>query len=203
LSTIHKKVLDDKQSQVWPLLLEFKNLYLAGGTALALQIGHRKSIDFDLFQNKEIDSKKIIQKLDRSKIERIIVDNKDEFTLIYDGIKLTFLNYPFEISPDVNLNGVKSVDPLTIAAMKAYALGRRSKWKDYVDLYFVTQQYSLKKIIKKAKDIFGRIFSEKLFRTQLCYFEDIDYSEEVAFSQDNHVSDKEIQEVLKKIAIDL
>jgi hypothetical protein len=66
--------------------------------------------------------------------------------------------------------------------MKAYALGRRSKWKDYVDLYFILKNYySFDQISKRASEIFDQLFSEKLFRAQLSYFDDIDYSEEVEY----------------------
>jgi hypothetical protein len=66
--------------------------------------------------------------------------------------------------------------------MKAYALGRRSKWKDYVDLYFILKDYySISQISARASEIFEQLFSEKLFRTQLNYFKDIDYSEQVEY----------------------
>lgn len=70
---------------------------------------------------------------------------------------------------------------IDLAAMKAYALGRRSKWKDYVDLYFLLQQFSIQEISLKATEIFGELFSEKLFRAQLSFFDDIDYTEEVDY----------------------
>ncbi|MCB6599156.1 hypothetical protein LI118_17050, partial [Erysipelatoclostridium ramosum] len=72
---------------------------------------------------------------------------------------------------------IKLPDLLTLAAMKAYALGRRAKWKDYVDLYFAMKDYfPISAIVKKAKGIFGAEFNEKIFRAQLAYFKDIDYS---------------------------
>jgi len=66
--------------------------------------------------------------------------------------------------------------------MKAYALGRRAKWKDYVDLYFIMKYYrGIKKVIKKAKNIFGNEFNEKMFRVELAYFKDIDFSEKIIY----------------------
>lgn len=82
-----------------------------------------------------------------------------------------------EILSDRQLDLLPSL--LTLAAMKAYALGRRSKWKDYVDLYFLLKgYYQLEDVIRKANEIFGDLFSEKLFRAQLSYFDDVDYTEE-------------------------
>jgi hypothetical protein len=71
-------------------------------------------------------------------------------------------------------------DLVTLAAMKAFALGGRAKWKDYVDLYFLLMDHiGLQQIIDKAKSIFGTSFTEKLFREQLSFFKDMDYEEEV------------------------
>ncbi len=71
---------------------------------------------------------------------------------------------------------------LTLAAMKAFALGRRAKWKDYVDLYFIIRDYySIAEIATQAQEIFGHLFSEKLFREQLAFHQDIDYSEPLEY----------------------
>lgn len=84
--------------------------------------------------------------------------------------------------------------------MKAFALGRRAKWKDYVDLYFILKyHYSLQQISDRSADIFGNLFSEKLFRQQLCFFKDINYSEKVEFVSDE-VSEEEIKMFLTDIA---
>lgn len=203
MNIIHKNILNKRQKELWPLLSNFKDFYLAENTALALQLGHRKSIDFDLFQNAPINSQKLLKLLNRQDVNHVIVDTKDEFTLIYSGLKLTFLNYPFDLQPNINLETVKSIDSLTIAAMKAYALGRRAKWKDYIDIYFIANLYSLDSIINKSKDIFGNLFSEKFFRTQLCYFKDIDYTEKVEFTKGKEINDERIKNYLKQIAVDI
>jgi len=71
---------------------------------------------------------------------------------------------------------------LTLAAMKAFALGRRAKWKDYVDLFFILQNYhNINEISNEAQKIFGQLFSEILFREQLAFHQDIDYSEPIEF----------------------
>jgi hypothetical protein len=98
---------------------------------------------------------------------------------------------------------IKVPDLLTLAAMKAYALGRRSKWKDYVDLYFILKDYcNLKQIALKANSIFGDMFSEKLFRAQLSYFEDIDFTEPIDFLGDK-ISENTIKDFLIEKSINL
>jgi len=92
---------------------------------------------------------------------------------------------------------------LSLAAMKAYALGRRSKWKDYVDLYFLlTRFFKLHEIADHAIQIFGDLFSEKLFRAQLSYFDDVDYTEKVEYLIETPPSDDEIKAALTQIALD-
>jgi hypothetical protein len=92
---------------------------------------------------------------------------------------------------------------LTLAAMKAYTLGRRNKWKDYVDLYFIISKYhSLKKIIDRAKKIFSSEFNEKIFREALSYFKDINYEEEVVFLPGCAVSENKIKAELTKYALE-
>ena len=89
---------------------------------------------------------------------------------------------------------------LHLAAMKAYAIGRRAKWKDYVDLYFIlNQHFTIDEISNVTENIFGSLFSSKLFKQQLCYFDDIDYGEEVTYCK-IIVSDEEIKQYLINIA---
>ena len=90
---------------------------------------------------------------------------------------------------------------ITLGAMKAFALGRRAKWKDYVDLYFIFQKYSLKELIDKTISIFKTEFNEKLFRTQLGYFDDIDYSEQVEYMTGFEKNDEKIKKYLEKISL--
>ena len=120
--------------------------------------------------------------------------------LFRSDVKLTFFSFPFNVPATVRFGKIKMPDLLHLAAMKAYALGRRVKWKDYVDLYFImNQQITLEPISDAAQSIFEGMFSAKLFKQQLCYFNDMDYSEEVTYCQDE-VSDETIKTYLVKIA---
>jgi len=93
-------------------------------------------------------------------------------------------------------------DILTLAALKAYALGRRAKWKDYIDLYMIMQKdYSIQAVCKKAHAIFGSEFNEKLFRSQLAYFKDVDKTEKVIYMKGWAVPDSTIQKKLTEISL--
>ena len=88
---------------------------------------------------------------------------------------------------------------LVLAAMKVYALGRPQKWKDYVDLYFIIKDFHpIKEVMEKAKDIFKNEFNERIFREQISYFEDMDYSEEIVWMKGFETS----KEVIKKALIE-
>lgn len=196
---MHNEIFSESQKKLLPLIktLSF-DFGLVGGTAIALQIGHRRSIDFDLFTLNDFDTDKIRGTI-RSEhtIGSVFIENSNELTLLVDEVKTTFFKYPFPIEFTIKLGEIiRMPDLITLAAMKAYALGRRAKWKDYVDLYFIFKQFSLLDVVKKAKSIFAGEFNEKLFREQLAYFKDIDYSETVDFLPNYQKSDREIKDSL-------
>jgi hypothetical protein len=135
-------------------------------------------------------------------IERILVDEFGQLTLTLKGVQITFFSYPFSVSHLSKFEDVISLPNLiTLAAMKAFALGRRPKWKDYIDLYFIFKRYQIKQIVNQAKKIFSREFNERLFRSQLAYFKDIDYSEEIDYLPGFQVKDDIIKKELIKISL--
>lgn len=202
---MHKEILTSEQVNMISLVKLFsKDFYLVGGTAIALHIGHRQSIDFDLFTKDPFDNnriKRVIMK--KVKIQNVMRDEKGQYTIIVNGVHMTFFQYPFAIIADHLFERVmKLPDVLTLAAMKAYALGRRAKWKDYVDLYFVMQKYhGISAIINKAHAIFGKEFNERLFREQLSYFKDINYFEEVLYMPGFEVKDKVVEKGLREFSL--
>ena len=204
-AALHPEILTEKQKELLPLVKKFyKNFGLVGGTAIALHIGHRESIDFDLFSSDEFKPFNIKRCIANFKtIDKIIVSKPYEFTFLLNEVKMTFFHFPFEIDYEIDYDNVlKLPSLLTLAAMKAYALGRRAKWKDYVDLYFIIKDFhSVPEIAKQAKNIFKDEFNEKIFRTQLAYFEDIDYTEKVIYVKGFAVDDKVIKKSLIEFSL--
>lgn len=187
------------------LLPEMKDFYLAGGTALALQIGHRRSLDFDLASCKQIrpfDLERKLINLELS-IQSVFTATSDEFSVLINGTRITFFSFPFSVQHKITWQRGHITLPgiIELGAMKAYALSRRSKWKDYVDLYFLLRfKLSMEELIEKTKEIFSSHFNSKLFREQLCYFDDMDYSEAIEY-MDYAPDDREIKEFLEAIAV--
>lgn len=201
---MHKEILNDKQLELLPIMATFRReYYLVGGTAIALYLGHRRSIDFDMFKPSAINHKKNLDKLTESGFPCMVTRRvAEQMNLIVNNVKVTFFQYPFQVEPKEGLESFFRLPSLIqLAAMKAYALGRRSKWKDYVDLYFLlTEHFSIEEVSVCATTLFGELYSEKLFRAQLCYFEDVDYTEEVDYMISNPPSDEEVRNTLTAIA---
>ncbi|MCX6723812.1 MAG: nucleotidyl transferase AbiEii/AbiGii toxin family protein [Candidatus Staskawiczbacteria bacterium] len=201
-NNFHREILTKEQEGLLHVVKLFnKNFGLVGGTAIALHIGHRESIDFDLFSFEEFDNVKIRRKIIRAeRIPRTIRDETGQYTIEINMVRFTFFHYLFKVNFSENFDDtIKMPDILTLSAMKAYALGRRPKWKDYVDLYFIMKDYhSIKEICKKSDEIFGKEFNEKLLRRQLAYFDDMDYREQVVWKKGFETSD----EVIKKALIE-
>ena len=199
-----KNILTANQHKLLPLVKEFSQAYyLVGGTAIALHLGHRRSIDFDLFTSGRLKKQSIKRIIDRHQcpVSDVLFEDSEQLHLVVNDVKLTFFSYPYQIDAPVDFERIIHMpDLLTLAAMKAYALGGRAKWKDYVDLYILLRDhFSLSQISEKSKDIFGAYYNEKLFREQLCFFQDVDRSERVDFVV-QAVSDEEIRQFLTDIA---
>ncbi|MBU0619129.1 nucleotidyl transferase AbiEii/AbiGii toxin family protein [Patescibacteria group bacterium] len=203
---MHRKVLNKNQLDLLPLIKTFSSDFgLVGGTAIALQLGHRRSIDFDLFTNVHFNSDEIKKNLRRQhKIGHVFIESQDELTILVDEVKLTFYHYPFAVKFLEYFEDIISMsDLLTLAAMKAFALGKRAKWKDYVDLYFIFKKYQLKQVVVKSRELFKTEFNEKLFRSQLIYFKDIDYSEKINYLPGMEVKDSQVKKALEKYSLQI
>lgn len=174
-----------------------------GGTAIALHLGHRRSIDFDMFKSSAINPKKNLDRLTAAGFSCTVTRRvAEQLNLILNDVKVTFFQYPFPVQPTEKLESFFRLPSLLqLAAMKAYALGRRSKWKDYVDLYFLLKySFTIEEITACANTLFGDLYSEKMFRAQLCYFEDVDYTEAVDYITPNPPTDEEIRNTLTKLS---
>ncbi len=202
---LHTEILTDKQVGMGEWVQGFgTNFYLVGGTALALQLGHRRSIDFDLFTIDSFDNDRILARVKRhTGIVQTHVKQTDQLTIVTsDDVKMTWYRYPYAIPQETMWGGLPMPDTLTIAAMKAFAIGQRAKWKDYVDMYVLLSKFGLSKIVEKTNELFGDgLFDEALLRGQLAYHKDIDYHEEVEWMPGYEVSREEILKSLIEVAV--
>ena len=201
---IYLNILNKQQLQILPHIKQFyPAYYLVGGTAIALQLGHRASIDFDLFtfenKNNQISSAKLLKQFP-GKV-KVLSESKDQSHYIVNGVKVSFVNFPHKIPAKAMIDKIKIPELLTLAAMKAFAIGRRAKWKDYVDIFFILKSgITLEQIIEKAVLLFNTkkniLFNQRVFLEQLNYFEDINYDEEVIYFGELKPSEKAVKKYL-------
>jgi len=205
MSELFFDILSAEQRKTLESLKEFSPYgVLGGGTGLALQIAHRKSFDFDIFCPKPISKTFLLKVKGHFNKLQILVDTSDELGIISPlGVKISFIYYPFNPlykiiqAPPLGIYNWKD-----IALDKAYTIGRRGEWRDYIDLYFsIKAGFSLKSIIEGARRKFGDLFSGKIFLSQLCYFGDIkDFSieftkEQVTLAKLQKFLEKEIRQL--------
>lgn len=203
---MHPAIFSKSQIDLLPYIKKFqRSFFMVEGTALALHMGHRRSIDFDLFTSKRLLKSRIKGKLLEVPYSQVpLFEDFDQLHLSINNVKVTFFSFPYPIEHGVKVDSFISIPSLlTLASMKAFALGGRAKWKDYVDLYFILKDYySIEDISKVATANFGQMFSEKLFREQLAFHKDIDYSEPIEYLT-TPVSEVEIKNFLIEKAIDI
>ncbi len=149
--------------------------YLAGGTSLALQLGHRLSIDFDFFTDKTFSTQKIIQHL--SKVGKVSIQDESTGTLnlFLDQIKLSFLLYPYPLihsTHDFNQAKLASIDD--IAAMKLIAIAQRGTKKDFIDMWILLKNgWNLTLIFETLEKKFSKTkYNKAHLLKSLAYFED-------------------------------
>ena len=170
LETIEPNTLELlRKLQSLPL---FKHSRLVGGTALALQLGHRKSVDLDLFGTIEA-SPEDIQEVCREAGELEISKTSKNINIYWiDGIKVDCVNYPYKWLDDCRvLDGVRLASVNDIAAMKISAIINRGTKKDFIDLHFLLQKMSLSHIL----DLYDHKYpdgSRFIAIKSLTYFED-------------------------------
>lgn len=130
-------------------LPELKDFFLVGGTALALQIGHRNSIDIDLFTQNNFSEDDILNLLvSRYEIQEIF-RRKNTIISLINNIKTDFIKHSYPlILPPITEEGITFLSKADIAAMKFHALIQSGKrLKDFIDIYFLLQYFSMQQLI--------------------------------------------------------
>lgn len=155
-----------------------KKFYLAGGTALALHYGHRRSVDLDWFTVGHINIPALLKNV--ASVGRFELINREKDTLegVLEGVKVSLMTYPYGLlqSP-ILIEGVKIAAPLDIAVMKLGAIADRNTKKDFIDLFtfLIREEMSLADLLEKARKKFAGVSYDPyhLYKA-LTYFVDAD-----------------------------
>ena len=109
---MYNDVLTDKQRGLLSLIKLFsKDYYLVGGTAIALYIGHRRSVDFDLFTTQDIKCESIRNLIEKSGFvtENLLYEAFDQIHLVVNSVKITFFNFPHKIAHPIDFDGIIAI----------------------------------------------------------------------------------------------
>ncbi|MBI5361308.1 MAG: hypothetical protein HZA48_12090 [Planctomycetes bacterium] len=190
MSKSYTDILTTPEKKEFYKLAKFAEIgLLSGGTALALQFQHRRSYDFDIFLSKPVPAN--LARTARNTFGRILIinDSKEELSFTTKArLKITFLHFPFpRLYAQFRLSPIGIAHWKDIVLDKAYALGKRAQYRDYVDLFFSFRMKKIKLewLISNAKRKFGDLFPDKLFLQQLAYSKDISLAP-VEYIQDSH-----------------
>lgn len=160
-----------KELQSSELLSDF---HLAGGTSLSLQIGHRISIDLDLFTQIDFDTNEVLEFLENSFDFNLTYSSKNTLKGNIGSVNLDLIShkYPMVANPII-IEGVRLLSIPDIAAMKLNAIvGNGTRSKDFVDIYFILKKYSLSEIIDFYKTKYNHRNILHVLKS-LVYFDDI------------------------------
>lgn len=177
---MRSNVLNKNQSDLIKKLgcLEKWGFYMAGGTGLALQLYHRTSVDFDFYSSKSFVAEEILNEF-RKVFLKLSVRQAITDTLILsiNNIDLSFFHYPYKLlKPLIRFESVFLALKEDIAAMKIAAIVQRGKRRDFIDIYYLLQQFSLKEIIRYALKKYPG-YQVMLILRALIYFEDAEEEE--------------------------
>jgi hypothetical protein len=147
----HREVIPVSTETTLSLLRDehfLDRFYLAGGTGLALQFGHRLSLDLDFFARDQFDEEMLLQRIQT--LNGFALAARAPYTLhaTIQKTKVSFLGYSYSVMFATNLFlGVAVADPRDIACMKVSAIASRGTKRDFVDLYLCAQRYGLSEIL--------------------------------------------------------
>lgn len=156
-------------------LQELKEFYLVGGTALALQIGHRNSIDIDLFTLNNFSDTDILELLNKQYSVKEVFRRPNTIISLINNIKTDFIlhKYPL-LKPPSTVEGITFYSLEDIAAMKFHVIIQSGKrLKDFIDIYFLLKLFSMKQMM----DFFTEKYSYSnpmIAMKAVNYFDDID-----------------------------
>ena len=151
------------------------SFYLAGGSALALHLGHRVSLDLDFFSLRQYSMRELINHLQM--LGHLTIESQSADTLVgeLNSVKLSFFTYPYPLLAEtVPCEGIQLASLLDIALMKIAAIGQRGTKRDFIDLYFLYQQgFTVEGLLQQMPQKFPSITypSYHLLRA-LAYFDD-------------------------------
>lgn len=195
------EILDKKRLKILPFFKKFKkDFYLAGGTGLALQFGHRDSIDFDFFTQNDFNTSKLfldLKKIFKGHSLKKIQDERNTLSILIDEeIRCSFFTYPYALLKRLAHEEYLEIASIEdIACMKLSAITGRACNKDYVDIFFILKKISLNTLLELSRKKFADLDLDLILKS-LVYFEDV-RMEPILFKKSCKVDFKKVKSYLK------
>jgi predicted nucleotidyltransferase component of viral defense system len=172
----HRKVIDAETERALESLRSLDILdrfYLAGGTGLALRLGHRRSDDLDFFSAAPVDTEWLIRKMKTLSGFAVAAVAPDTLHATLTRTKVSFLAYPYPVLfRCATFHGVNVADPRDVACMKLAAIASRGSRRDFIDLYFVAKQHSVLQVLEWFQQKYAQVnYSLTHILKSLNYFE--------------------------------
>jgi hypothetical protein len=198
---LHKETIDIKTIELLKTLQAktyLKGFHLVGGTALALRIGHRKSIDLDLFSNFSFDEIQMLEKLSSDYNFHLFYSSGNTLIGSIDGIKVDILAHRYKlINQPVIEEGISMLSVQDIIAMKLNAISvSGQRVKDFIDIFFLLKNFKLEEMISFYVEKYTQ-YSEFNVLRSLIYFEDIDFTEWPVMVIERELTWEEIKDQLE------
>lgn len=164
----------------------FHEMRLVGGTALALQYGHRNSIDLDFFGKLDASDDEILSVLNQYNDLEILKESDKIKIYKINGIKVDFVSYDYPWLDNVVCeDGIRLASPKDIGAMKIYAAEGRGSRKDFIDIFYLLKRFSLEELLSFYKLKYPN-HSEFVALRSLTYFSDAEtYPMPLMFTDDS------------------
>lgn len=180
-----------------------KPFQLVGRTALALQLGHRVSIDLDLFTTTDFDNETLIESIGEDYGITIELERKGMLITYINEIKVDFVKMAYPILfPPLSIEGVRMLEIRDIAPMKLKAITQRGSKKDFYDIYFLLQQMPLETLLDLFKQKF-KLYEPFHVVKSLSYFEDAEqyadplvFDKTITWSKVKNTVEKAVKELL-------
>ncbi|MDP2665759.1 MAG: nucleotidyl transferase AbiEii/AbiGii toxin family protein [bacterium] len=193
---MHYEALDEKRRALLSALGAFKSdFYLAGGTALALQIGHRVSVDFDFFTEKDFDTEELYERVQKvfGEVARTQESPNTLAIIVQEDVRISFMKYRYPLlGACVETEHLRLSSIPDIGCMKLGAIVSRSELKDYVDLFFILKHLSLTALLVKLAEKIPSL-DQNLVLKAIISFDDVTM-EPIDFIKGNEVTFDKIRE---------
>jgi hypothetical protein len=177
---VHPEAMTSEARGLIPLLaptVARHHFILAGGTSLALRLGHRLSADLDLFSEEEVLPDMLVGELRAARLNPEVMQmDSGTLSVVMEDVRVSFFHYPYPfVDAPQPYEGLRVASVLDVAAMKLVAIAQRSAKRDFVDLYIILRQIPFGTVAARAVERYGARFIEPVVIGKgLTWFQDAD-----------------------------